>query len=88
MSTVHPYRLYTKVSEQEFRMIRRICADYGFKSTYKLMQALIRALLRYADTGAYEEDDTSLGKEVEEMFDEMMAEQPRIRSYTTDRKIR
>lgn len=85
---VHPNRIYTKVSDDEIRAIRQICAEFGFRSTYQLMQSLIRALVRYADSVAYEEEDTSLGKEIEDMFNEMVEEQPRVKSYTTFKRNR
>lgn len=37
------------------------------------MQTLVRALLRYANSAAYESEEFSLGKEVEDMFDEMLS---------------
>jgi hypothetical protein len=86
MGTIHPYRLYTKVSAEEHRMILKLCADYGFRSTYQLMQTLVRTLLRYADSAAYEEEEQSLGKEIEDMFSDMMTEQERTKAYTSDRR--
>lgn len=86
MGTIHPYRLYTKVSAEEHSMLLKLCADYGFRSTYQLMQTLVRTLLRYADSAAYEEEEQSLGKEIEDMFDDMMTEQERTKAYTSDRR--
>lgn len=67
-------------------MILKLCADYGFRSTYQLMQTLVRTLLRYADSAAYEEEEQSLGKEIEDMFSDMMTEQERTKAYTSDRR--
>ena len=68
----HPCRVYTKVSKEEQSMLTLLCAEYGFKSLYQLLQTLVRIFLKYADTEAYEQEDESLGKEIEDMFDELM----------------
>ena len=68
----HPCRLYTKVSKEEQSMLTLLCAEYGFKSLYQLLQTLIRIFLRYANTEAYEKEDESLAKEIEDMFDKLM----------------
>ena len=83
--TSHPYRIYSNVSKEEYILLRTICRQYGFRSIYQLIQTLIHTYLRYAKTEEYEEEPYSLSKEVEDMFDEMMEEQERIKSYQTDR---
>lgn len=72
MSERHPYRIYGNVSAREYGLLRAICRDYGFKSIYSLVNALVRALLKYANTADYDDGPDSLGKEIEDMFDEML----------------
>ena len=67
------HRIYSNVSAREFALLQTLCKEYGFKSIYCLIQTLVRALLRYANTSAYEDEEFSLGKEVEDMFDEMLS---------------
>lgn len=67
------HRIYSNVSERDFQRLSAICAMYGFKSIYQLLQILLRCFLRYADQGANQEpEEYSMGKEIEDMFDDLM----------------
>ncbi len=82
MKETHPHRIYSNVSEREYALLVEICHRVGFKSVYALNQALIRAFLRYCNTGAYDDDeDTSIGREVEEMFDNLVDSPESFRVY-------
>ena len=72
MKERHPYRVYSNVSEREYALLQQICKDYGFNSIYALLQALLRTLLRYANTQSYQEEDEGIGAEVEEMFNDFL----------------
>lgn len=80
------HRIYSNVSDKDFERLSRICELFGFKSIYQLVQVLLRCFLRYADQGASrqeEEEEYSMGKEIEDMFDEMMEPVERQKFYTT-----
>ena len=78
-------RIYSNVSEADFAKLNMICAMFGFKSIYQLLQVLLRCFLRYADGGVAEEDpeEYSMGREIEDMFDDMMEPIERTKYYTT-----
>lgn len=80
------HRIYSNVSDKDFAKLNAICMQFGFKSIYQLLQILLRCFLRYADQGASrqeEEEEYSMGKEIEDMFDEMMEPVERQKFYTT-----
>ena len=57
---------------------------FGFKSIYQLLQVLLRCFLRYAEQGEDPEpEEYSMGKEIEDMFDDMMEPMERQKYYTT-----
>ena len=77
-------RIYSNVSEKDYDKLNRICSMFGFKSIYQLMQVLVRCFLRYADHGSDPEpSEYSMGKEIEDMFDDMMEPLERTKYYTT-----
>ena len=78
------HRLHCRVSEKEYILLREICSRAGFQSIYQLIQTLVRCFLRYANTGSYRKEETSLGREIEQMFDSCMDSPTHVRSYTTD----
>lgn len=86
MKEKHPHRIYSNVSAREFALLQALCKDYGFKSIYNLMQTLVRALLRYANSATYEDEEFSLGKEVEDMFDEFLNTPEAERDALNDRR--
>ena len=65
--------------------LSRICATFGFKSIYQLIQVLLRCFLRYADAANHqvEYEEYSMSREIEEMFDDMMQPQERQKYYST-----
>ena len=68
------HRIYSNVSDRDFVRLSRICATFGFKSIYQLIQVLLRCFLRYADAANHQADheEYSMGREIEEMFDDLM----------------
>ena len=77
-------RIYSNVSEKDYGKLNRICSMFGFKSIYQLLQVLLRCFLRYADHGSDPEpQEYSMGKEIEDMFDDMMEPLERTKYYTT-----
>ena len=79
------HRIYSNVSDRDFARLSRICHTFGFKSVYQLIQILLRCFLRYADAANHQADreEYSMGKEIEEMFDDMMIPQERQKYFTT-----
>lgn len=79
------HRIYSNISAKDYAKLNRICAMFGFKSIYQLLQVLLRCFLRYADQGAAskEPQEYSMGKEIEDMFDDMMEPVERQKYYTT-----
>ena len=78
------HRVYSNVSDSDFRRLQAICRDYGFKSVYALLQTLLRCLLRH--TGHIPEpEEYSMGNEISEMFEEMMEPGERQKYYSTYR---
>ena len=78
------HRIYSNVSANDYAKLNMICKMFGFKSIYQLLQVLLRCFLRYA--GVEKEPDTeeySMGKEIEDMFDDMMEPIERQKYYTT-----
>ena len=68
----------------DYKRLQAICRDYGFKSIYQLLQTLLRCLLRH--TGHIPEDEEySMGNEINEMFEEMMVPAERQKYYSTYR---
>lgn len=77
-------RIYSNVSETDYAKLNRICIMFGFKSIYQLLQVLLRCFLRYADQGSEPEpQEYSMGKEIEDMFDDMMEPVERTKYYST-----
>ena len=80
------HRIYSNVSAKDYAKLNRICVMFGFKSIYQLLQVLLRCFLRYAEQGADPEpEEYSMGKEIEDMFDDMMEPMERQKYYTTDK---
>lgn len=80
------HRIYSNISDRDFMRLSRICAMFGFKSIYQLIQVLLRCFLRYADAANHQEpEEYSMGKEIEEMFDDMMDVAER-QKYITSRR--
>lgn len=78
------HRIYSNVSEIDYIKLNRICAMFGFKSIYQLLQVLLRCFLRYADQGSEPDpQEYSMGKEIEDMFDDMMEPIERQKYYST-----
>ena len=78
------HRIYSNISDRDYARLDRICSMFGFKSIYQLIQILLRCFLRYADQGAVEQkEEYSMGKEIEDMFDELLEPQERKKYYTT-----
>ena len=42
-------RINSKLAEADYLRLKEICAQYGFKSVYNLVQTLIQVLLRTVD---------------------------------------
>ncbi len=77
-------RVYSNITDSDFRKLQMICKDYGFKSVYQLLQTLLRCLLRH--TGhTPEPEEYSMGNEIGEMFEEMMEPSERQKYYATYR---
>lgn len=81
MKERHPHRIYSNVSQREYELLQQICRDYRFRSIYHLLQTLVRMFLRYANTESYRQEETSVGKEIEEMFDELIGAEEDPRRY-------
>ena len=78
------HRIYSNVSDKDFERLSRICEMFGFKSIYQLVQVLLRCFLRYAGQEPEPEpEEYSMGREIEEMFDDMMEPMERQKYYTT-----
>jgi hypothetical protein len=78
------HRVYSNVSNEDFDKLTRICRDYGFKSIYALLQTLLRCLLKH--TGHIPQDEEySMGREIDEMFEEMLDPTNRSKYYQTSR---
>ncbi len=79
------HRIYSNVSDRDFVRLSRICATFGFKSIYQLIQVLLRCFLRYADAANHQADreEYSMGREIEEMFDDLIEPMERQKYYTT-----
>ena len=82
------HRIYSNVSDRDFERLTRFCAMFGFKSIYQLLQVMLRCFLRYADAANHQPDpeEYSIGREIEEMFDDMIEPMERQKYYTTDRR--
>ena len=78
------HRVYSNITDSDFRKLQKICKDYGFKSIYQLLQTLLRCLLRH--TGHQPEpEEYSMGNEIHEMFDELADVTDRKKYYATYR---
>lgn len=79
------HRIYSNISDRDFQRLSRICDMFGFKSIYQLLQVMLRCFLKYADhsDAEPEPEEYSMGKEIEDMFDEMMEPMERQKFYTT-----
>lgn len=79
------HRIYSNISDRDFMRLSRICAMFGFKSIYQFIQILLRCFLKYADSANHsvEPEEYSMGREIEEMFDDMMEPVERQKYYTT-----
>ena len=74
------------MSAKDYDKLNMICRMFGFKSIYQLLQVLLRCFLRYAGQGEeLEPEEYSMGKEIEDMFDDMMEPMERQKYYTTYR---
>lgn len=60
-------KVYTYLSLKDIFRLKRICADYGFKSIYQLLQYLVHCFLRVADP-ANDPIDEPIPQEIEDMF--------------------
>ena len=78
------HRVYSNVSDADYRKLVRLCKEYGFKSIYSLLQTLLRCLLRHIGQ-APEPEEYSMGNEISEMFDELMEPGERQKYYATYR---
>lgn len=81
-------RLHTKVDASTFRILKERCRAGGFRSIYKLMQALLEGFCRYVDTDYDRSFSEGMRKELDEMFDELMKDLPVAQYKTTDRRTR
>ncbi len=72
-------RINTKVSEGDYRILLAVVREYGFKSMYQLLQALLLCLIRHVDSVRDAEYEDGIGAEIGEMFDELMEPQPRCK---------
>jgi hypothetical protein len=78
------HRVYSNITDSDFRKLQKICKEYGFKSVYALLQTMLRCLLRH--TGQTPEpEEYSMGNEINEMFAEMMEPVERQKYYATYR---
>lgn len=78
------HRIYSNISAKDYAKLNMICAMFGFKSIYQLLQVLLRCFLRYAGQEPESEpEEYSMGKEIEDMFDDMMEPMERQKYYTT-----
>lgn len=74
------HRVYSNVSREDYTALKKLCKDYGFKSIYALLQTLLRCLLRH--TGSIPDDEEySMGKEIDDMFEEMLDPSDRVKYY-------
>lgn len=80
-------RIYSNVSARDYEKLNNICRLFGFKSVYQLIQVLLRCFLRYAshENDPQPEPEYSMGKEIEDMFEDMMEPIERQKYYTTFR---
>ena len=81
-------KLHTKVNASTFMVLKAKCRAGGFKSIYKLMQALLESFCRYSDTDYDRTFQEGMRKELDEMFDELMRGLPAEHHKTTDRRSR
>lgn len=78
------HRIYSNVSAKDYAKLNMICKMFGFKSIYQLIQVLLRCFLRYASQEPDPEpQEYSMGKEIEDMFEDMMEPMERQKYYTT-----
>lgn len=75
-------KIDTYVTLEEVSRLNAICAVYGFKSTYKLLQYLIHCFLRVADPENDAIDDP-LANEIIEMFTQNEEWETRTESNNT-----
>lgn len=60
-------KIDTYASKEDVARLKSICAKYGFKSIYQLLQYLVHCFLRVADP-VNDPIDTPLSIEIKEMF--------------------
>ena len=78
------HRIYSNISAKDYVKLNAICHASGFKSIYQLLQVLLRCFLRYAGQEPESEpEEYSMGKEIADMFDDMMEPMERQKYYTT-----
>lgn len=68
-------RISTRVSPEDWRKLERISDDYGFRSLYQMLHALVTLFLAWRQ---HEEDrsETTVSEEIEEMFETFMDWEP------------
>ena len=74
------HRVYTNISDSNFRKLQKVCKDYGFKSIYALLQTLLECFMDHVNQPQKEEP--TINNEIGEMFEEMLQPQ----SYTYNKQ--
>ena len=78
------HRVYSNITDADFRTLERVCKEYGFKSIYQLLQTLLRCFLRHLGQ-APEPEEYSMSNEISEMFEDMIEPINRQKYYATYR---
>ena len=68
----------TKVDARTYRMLEEKRKAGGFRSIYQLLQALLECFCRYSDPEYDRGKDKGMGKEIEDMFDELAGWETRM----------
>lgn len=80
-------RVYTRLTLEDLRELERIRDEYGFASTYQILQSLLRLFLAWKGTRK-EDREVTVPVEVSEMFSELetFAPSETARRATTGRR--
>lgn len=70
-------RVHTKVDASTFRILNEKADRGGFSSVYKLVQIILEGFCRYEDKEYDKRFADGMRQEIDEMFEEIMADIPR-----------
>jgi len=79
-------RVHCRVTEKQYNLLEYACSRYGFRSVYEIAGALIQSFAKYLEAPAYTPGETSIPKEIEDIFEELMQAggSTKAKSFTTD----